>query len=191
MDNPYATDATVFLIRTVFGLFLMLVMLRLLLQMVRADFYNPISQFIVRATSWSLKPLRRIIPGLAGIDLASVVLLLAVQMLSIFLISLSRGMTVSIAGIAVLAVAELINLVFTIYLITIIAMAVLSWIGPGTYNPLTSLLYTLNEPVLRPIRRLIPVFSGIDLSPLIALIAIQLLKILLVGPIFDIAASLG
>ena len=191
MDNPYATDATVFLIRTVFGLFLMLVMLRLLLQMVRADFYNPISQFIVKATSWSIKPLRRIIPGLGGIDLASVVLLMAVQMLSIFLISLTRGMTVPIAGIAVLAVAELINLVFTIYLITLIAQAVLSWIGPGTYNPLTSLLYTLNEPVLRPIRRLIPVISGIDLSPLVALIAIQLLKILLVGPIFDIAASIG
>jgi YggT family protein len=120
-----------------------------------------------------------------------VVLLMAVQMLSIFLISLTRGMTVPIAGIAVLAVAELINLVFTIYLITLIAQAVLSWIGPGTYNPLTSLLYTLNEPVLRPIRRLIPVISGIDLSPLVALIAIQLLKILLVGPIFDIAASIG
>ncbi len=191
MDNPYATDATVFLIRTVFGLFLMLVMLRLLLQVVRADFYNPISQFIVRATSWALKPLRRIIPGLGGFDLASVVLLLALQMLSIFLISLSRGMTVSFAGLVVLAIAELINLVFTIYLITIIAQAVLSWIGPGTYNPMTSLLYTLNEPVLRPIRRLIPVISGIDLSPLVALIAIQLLKILLVGPIFDIAASLG
>ena len=191
MDNSYATDATVFLIHTVFGLFLMLIMLRLLLQLVRADFYNPISQFIVKATSWLLRPLRRIIPGWGGIDLASIILLLGVQMLALFLMGMARGLSVPVAGLAVLSIAELINLLFTIYLVTVIAQAILSWIGPGTYNPLTSLLYTINEPVLRPVRRLIPAISGIDLSPLVVLILIQLLKIILVGPIIDIAQSLG
>jgi len=191
MDNQYATHATVFLIQTVFGLFLMLVMLRLILQIVRADFYNPISQFIVKTTSWALKPLRRIIPGLGGIDLAAIVLMLGIQMLLLFLIGIARGMTVPVAGLAVLSIAELINLLFTVYMITIIAQAILSWIGPGTHNPLTSLMYSINEPVLRPVRRVIPVISGIDLSPLIALILIQLLKIVLVGPLIGIAKTLG
>jgi len=191
MDNQYASNAAVFLIQTVFGLFLMLVMLRLLLQFVRADFYNPISQFIVKTTSWALKPLRRIIPGLGGIDLASIVLLLGVQMLTLFLIGTARGISVSVAGLAALSVAELINLLFTIYMITIIVQALLSWIGPGTYNPLTSLLYSINDPVLRPVRRLIPALSGIDLSPLVVLVIIQLLKIILIGPIIDIARSVG
>lgn len=191
MDNQYAADATIFMIQTIFGLFLMLVMLRLLLQLVRADFYNPISQFIVKTTSWSLKPLRRIIPGLGGIDLASIVLLLGVQMLSLYLIGMARGMSIPVAGLAVLSVVELLNLLFMIYMITLIAQAILSWIGPGTRNPLTSLLYTINEPLLRPVRRLIPLISGIDLSPLVVLIAIQLLKIILIGPLIGIAKTFG
>jgi len=191
MDNPYATNASVFLIHTVFGLFMLLVMLRLLLQLVRADFYNPISQFIVKATSWSLRPLRRIIPGLGGIDLASIILLLGVQMLSLFLISMAHGISIPFAGLAVQSVAALINLLFKVYMMTIIAQAILSWIGPGTYNPLTSLLYTINEPVSRPVRRLIPTISGIDFSPLIILVVIQLLIILIVRPISDISITLG
>lgn len=191
MDNSYASNAAVFLIQTVFGLFLMLVMLRLLLQLSRADFYNPLSQFIVKATNWALRPLRRIIPGLGGIDLASIVLLLVVQMLSLFLIQMARGLVVPLGELALMSVAELLSMLFMIYMVTIIVQAILSWIGPGTYNPLTGLLYAINEPVLRPIRRVLPVISGIDLSPLVALIAIQLLKIILIGPIIDIARSLG
>ncbi|HEY4732835.1 MAG TPA: YggT family protein [Gammaproteobacteria bacterium] len=191
MDNQYLGEAAVFLIQTVFGLFLILVMLRLLLQLVRGDFYNPISQFIVKTTNWALKPLRRIIPGLGGIDLASIVLMLGVQMLVLFLIAMARGFSVHFSGLTVLSIAELMALLLNVYMMTIIAQAILSWVGPGSHNPLSSLLYSLNEPVLRPFRRLIPAISGIDLAPLAALIVIQFTKILIVGPITSIGNSLS
>jgi len=191
MDNPYTAHAAVFLIQTVFGLFLLLVLLRLLLQLVRGDFYNPISQFIVKATTWALRPLRRVIPAIGGIDTSSIVLLLVVQILSLFLIGMAQGSSIPFAGLAVQSFAAVIKLLFTVYTMTIIAQAILSWIGPGTYNPITSLLYSINEPVLRPVRRLIPPISGIDLSPLIAIVVIQLLIILVVSPISGVAISLG
>jgi len=152
---------------------------------------NPISQFIVKTTNWALKPLRRIIPGLGGIDLASIVLMLGVQMLVLFLIAMARGFSVHFSGLTVLSIAELMALLLNVYMMTIIAQAILSWVGPGSHNPLSSLLYSLNEPVLRPFRRLIPAISGIDLAPLAALIVIQFTKILIVGPITSIGNSLS
>ena len=191
MDNPYTMHAAVFLLQTVFGIFLLLVMLRLLLQLVRGDFYNPISQFVVKSTAWALRPLRRIIPAIGGIDTASIILLLAVQMLSLYLIGMARGFSIPLAAITIQSFAALIKLLFTIYTMTIIAQAILSWIGPGTYHPIVNLLYMINEPVLRPVRRFIPPISGLDLSPLITIVIIQLLIILVVSPISGVAISLG
>jgi len=158
---------------------------------VRGDFYNPISQFVVKTTTWALRPLRRIIPAVGGIDTASIVLLLAVQMLSLFLIGMARGFSIPFAAITIQSFAALIKLLFTIYTMTIIAQAILSWIGPGTYHPIVNLLYMINEPVLRPARRIIPPISGLDLTPLITIVVIQLLIILVVSPISGVAISLG
>lgn len=190
MDNPYLLNASLYLIEAVFGLYLMLLMLRFLLQLVRADFHNPVSQFMVKATNPLLRPLRRIIPGLAGIDLASVVLLFAIQALELGLLNLASGISVDAGALAVISIARLVNLLLTIYLITILIQVILSWVGPQAYNPVVSLLYSLNEPVLRPARRILPPFSGIDLSPLIVLVVIQLLKILVVAPIADLGRAL-
>lgn len=189
--NGYFSSAAGFLIEAVFGIYMLLVLLRLMLQMVRADFYNPLCQFIVKATNPPLKPLRRIIPGLAGIDMASVLLILALQMVKLFLMSLAAGMKVSFAGLAVMSIGELIALVLNIYMISILLQAILSWVGPGGHNPLTSILYYLNEPVMRPARRLLPPMSGIDLSPILVFLAIGLLKILVVSPILDLGRSLA
>ncbi len=191
MGNAYTSNAALYLVDVLFGLYMMLVLLRLLLQLVRADFYNPVSQFLVRATNPPLKPLRRIIPGWAGIDLASVVLLIALQCTALALSHLIIGRNIDPTSLFVLATAELINLTLTVYLITIIAQAILSWVGPATHNPVSGLLYSINEPVLRPFRRFIPAISGIDLSPLVAIITIQLLKFLLVAPISDLGKELG
>jgi YggT family protein len=188
--NSYFSSAAGFLIEAIFGLYMLLVLLRLMLQMVRADFYNPLCQFIVKATNPPLKPLRRVIPGLAGIDMASVLLLLALQMLKLFLLALAAGMHLSFAALAVMSAGELIALVLNIYMITILAQVILSWVGPGGHNPLLSILYALNEPVMRPARRLLPPISGIDLSPILVFLAIGLLKILLVGPILDLGRGL-
>lgn len=189
--NPYFSSAGAFLIEAVFGLYMVVVMLRLLLQLVRADFYNPLSQFLVKVTNPPLKPLRRIIPGIGGIDLASVVLLFALQMAKLALVALAGGMTLALPGLAVLSVAELIALLLNVYMISILIQIILSWVGPGTYNPVTALLYTLNEPVMRPARRILPPISGIDLSPILVFLAIGLMKILIVSPLLDVGRSLA
>lgn len=191
MGNSYMTNASVYLIEALFGIYMMLILLRFLLQTVRADFHNPVSQFLVKATNPPLRPLRRVIPGIAGFDLAAIVLLLALQSLEIWLIHLASGFSVNFSGVLVLAVAKLIGLLLNVYLITILAQVILSWIGPHTYNPVVSLLYSLNEPIMRPARRILRPISGIDLSPIIVLIAIQLLKILLVAPITDFGRAIG
>lgn len=181
MPNAYFTSPVEFLISTLFSLYILLVMLRFLLQRVRADFYNPVSQFIVKATNPPLRPLRRLIPGFGGIDVASLVLLLALQMLSLFLIALIRGGGIGLLPLLLWSMAELVDLAFNVFIFSILIQAILSWVNPGSYNPVSSILYSLNEPLLRPVRRLIPPISGIDLSPLAVIIGLQVLK-MLVGP---------
>lgn len=191
MGNDYIGSASIYLISTLFSFYLGLVMIRFLLQLVRADFHNPLSQFIVKVTNPPLRPLRRIIPGISGIDAASLVLLLGLQALMLWLLHLATGRAIHVGGLLLLSLAELISLLLTIYLIAIIAQAILSWVGPQTYNPFSSLLHSLTEPILRPARRLLPPISGIDLSPILVIIFLQLMKILVVAPITDFGRSLG
>lgn len=182
----YVSNAGVFLVQTLFGLYLLVVMLRLILQIVRADFYNPLSQFLVKVTNPPLKPLRRFIPGIAGIDMASVVLLLVVKIVEILLLGIfPRYPAPQMVGLPILAIAELIALMVNVFLFSIIIQAILSWVNPGTYNPVSSLLHQLTAPVLDPFRKIIPPVSGMDLSPLAAIIGIYLLKLLLVQPLLD------
>ncbi|KPJ91627.1 MAG: hypothetical protein AMJ53_11230 [Gammaproteobacteria bacterium SG8_11] len=187
----YAGNAGVFLIQTLFGLYLVAVMLRFLLQLTRADFYNPVSQFLVKVTNPPLIPLRRVVPGLIGIDMAAVVLLLVIQAVELVLVGLVQGFSLGIGGLAVLTVAQLISLLLNIYFFTILIQVILSWVNPGGYNPAVALLYTLNEPILSRARRMIPPISGFDLSPIVVFIGIQLVKILLVAPISDMGKRLA
>lgn len=182
----YVSNAGVFLVQTLFGLYMLVVMLRLLLQVVRADFYNPLSQFLVKVTNPPLKPLRRFIPGVAGIDMASVVLLLLLKIVEILLLGLfPKYPLAEMIGLPILAIAELVALMVNIFLFAIIIQAIISWINPGTYNPVSTLLHQLTNPVLEPFRRVIPPVSGMDLSPLAAIIAIYLLKLLFIQPLLD------
>ncbi len=189
--NGYFSSAAGFLIEAIFGLYMVAVMLRLLLQIVRADFYNPICQFLVKVTNPPLKPLRRIIPGIAGFDIASVVLLLLLQMLKLFLIVTVAGASISIAALAVISIGELVELALNVFWVSILIQVILSWVGPGGHNPVSAILYYLNEPIMRPLRRILPPISGFDLSPILAFILIGLLKILIVSPIIDLGRTLG
>lgn len=189
MSAPYAESAGIFLVSTLFDLYIMAVLLRFLLQTVRADFYNPVSQFLVKLTNPPLKPLRRIIPGMFGIDMAAVVLMLLLTFIELAIIQTLAGMPLAPAGLAVLAAGKLLGALFSLYFFTILIQAVLSWVNAG-YNPVVGLLHAVNEPVLRPARRILPAISGIDLSPLIVLIVLKFLEILLLGPINDFGISL-
>lgn len=190
MDGNYLSNPLIFLVQVVFGLYALVVMLRFLLQLVRADFYNPLSQFIVKATTPVLNPLRRIIPGVGGKDVASLVLawlVLAVQMLLILLIG---GKGFAPVAALLLAVPELLELAINIFLYSILIMVVISWINPTGHNPAMSLLYSLTEPVMRPARRLIQPIGGIDLSPMLVMIGLVLLKMLLIPPVKALIVSL-
>ncbi len=181
--NPFS-NAGVFLISTLFGLYILAFMLRLILQMVRADFYNPVSRFIVKITNPPLKPLRRFIPGFAGIDMASVIIMLALQMLEFFIITLLRNFPApDILGLTLYAFIQLVTLGFYVFLFSIFILAILSWINPGQYNPINNLLSQITAPVLRPVRRLLPPMSGMDLSPMLAMVGLWLIKLLLLDPL--------
>ena len=183
MGNDYLSNPLVFLIQFLFGIYILLVMLRFLLQLTRADFYNPVSQFIVKATAPLLNPLRRVIPGFAGIDLGSIVLMWLLQSLELALIVIVSGMGTNLAATLAWALPELVNLALNVFLFAILIQVILSWINPGTYNPALGLINSLTEPVLRPARRIIPPISGLDLSPMVVMVGLTLLKMLLLPPL--------
>jgi YggT family protein len=178
VQGNYFTNPLEFLISTLFSLYILAVMLRFLLGAVRADFYNPISQFLVRITNPLLVPLRRIIPGIGKIDTSALLLLLILQLISLAVIVLLRGGNILSIALLAAAVIELIVLMINVFIFAIFVQVILSWINSGAYNPVNALLHSLTSPVLAPIQRLIPPISGMDLSPLFALIGLQVLKML-------------
>jgi YggT family protein len=188
--NSYLSSPLSFLLSTLFSLYILAVMLRFLLQLTRADFYNPLSQFIVKITTPVLRPLRRLIPGWGGVDVAALVLMLVLQMLSVWLVFLLAGRGVDPLALLIVSVAQLVDLTFNVFIFAILIQAVLSWITPGTYNPVTSVLFSLTEPVLRPLRRVVPPISGFDLTPLVALLGLQVVR-MLVMPLFGLLAGGG
>ncbi|MFO1352569.1 MAG: YggT family protein [Gammaproteobacteria bacterium] len=188
---PYLSDTGIFLVRTLFGILLFTVLLRFLLQWVRADFYNPLVQVLVKITNPLLVPLRRLIPGFWGLDLAAIVLLLGLKLIELIFVFASMGRGLGLPGILVLAVAELLELLVNVLFWAVIVRAVLSWVSPHQGHPVAELLYRLTEPLLRPVRNLLPPLSGLDLSPLVVLIAFGVLQRLLIAPLADLGMGLG
>jgi YggT family protein len=189
MSGSYLVNPAVFLIDTLFSLYILAIMLRFLLQWVEADFYNPISQFVVKMTHPPLRLTRRILPSIGRIDTASVVLMLVVQALAGSLLFLVQGVDFSLGFLAFWSIAQLLDLLFNVYLFSLIAIALLSWISPAPRNSAVSLLHSLTYPILRMFRRIIPPVGGLDLSALVALIVIQVTKMLVMQPLLQLAAS--
>ncbi len=190
MGDSYVGNAATFLIETLFGLYILIVMLRFLLQWARADFYNPVSQFILKATQPPLAPLRRFIPGFAGLDLAAVVFMLVLKFVELWLVTGLLGIAPRIGGLAMLSIAELLGLLINVFVFSILIQVIISWVNPGTHNPVLGLLHSLNEPLLAPARRVIPPISGLDLSPIVVIVVLQLASMLAVAPIRDLARSM-
>lgn len=184
--ESYLANAGIYLINIVFFIFILAVMLRFLLQTIRADFYNPICQTLITLTNPALKPLRRWIPGFMGIDWPSIILMILLQALEISLIALLvSGHIPPPISFPVIIVSKLLFMLIYVYIFVIIIQAIISWIQPGSYSPFTVLLYQLSEPLVRPVRRYIPAAGGIDWSLLIILILLNLALILFVAPLQD------
>ena len=187
MNGGYIGNAGLFLVQTGFGLYILAIMLRFLLQWVRADFYNQIVQILVKITNPLLVPLRRLGPGLYGIDLAAVVLMLALQMLELFLMAYLLGGSLPPATLLLGTIAKLLGLLVGVYFWMILIQVILSWVNPQTYNPAIGLVHSLTEPVLKPVRRLMPDLGGLDLSPLLVVVGLQMLRLLVITPLRDLA----
>ena len=172
--------AGVFLVNTIFTLYILCVMLRFFLQWVKADFYNPLCQFLIKVTNPLLIPLRRIIPGWFGLDIAAIVLMIILELVNVILLALISGLPIS-GFIIVVMIVKLIRLMLNMYFFTILIRAIMSWVNPSPHNPIYVVLIQLTEPLLRPIRRVIPIIGGFDLSPLVVLILLQLISILFGG----------
>lgn len=186
----YLVNAAVFLIDLLFGLYIFAIMVRFFLQIVRADFYNPLSQAIVTVTNPPLRPMRRYIPAIAGIDTASILLMMGLQLLSSYLVISLLGYSPSFAGLMLSAVAELVSKTIYLFLIAIFIQIVLSWVAPNTYNPIVGVIDSLTGPLLRPARRLLPPFGGIDLSPMLVVIGLTLSLMLIAAPLRDFGRAL-
>lgn len=181
MDNVLVNVST-FLVDTLFTLYIFAVVLRFLLAWAKASFYNPVSQFLVTVTNPPLVPIRRLIPSLGSVDSASIVLAVGLKVIQLWLLASIAGAHYGIAALVVVAILQLLELVIYIYIFSIIIQALLSWVSPGTQhygNPMASLLYSLNEPLLRPARRVIPQMGGLDLSPLVVIIVLNVILIVL------------
>jgi len=187
MTSSYWAAPLIFLIDTIFSLYLFALVLRFLFQWSGADYQNPLSQFLIRITHPPLRILRRFIPSFGRIDTAALALMLALQMLSDTLIFLIQSTLPSMGFIAIWSLAQLLDLVLDIFFYAILIRALLSWIGPTQYNPAVSLLYSLTEPLLQASRRLLPATGGMDFSPIIPIIGIQLIKMLLLPPLQQLA----
>ena len=178
MSSSYLTNPLEFLITTLFSLYILVVMLRFILGAVRADFYNPVSQFLVRVTNPLLVPMRKIIPSIRQYDTSALLLMLLLQLLSLVIVVMLRGASVPFITLLLVAIGELVVLAFNVFIFAIVIQVIISWVSPGTYNPVNALLHSITRPIMAPVQRLIPPISGIDLSPLIALIGLQVLKML-------------
>jgi len=177
--NSSGVNALSYLVGTLIDLYIAAVLLRLLLQWTRADFYNPLSQFLIKLTNPALVPMRRVIPSIGRLDTASVVLMLLLEFVGVWIVSRIASNPMSWDQVLVFSMIKLLMTLLMTYFFLIIIAVILSWVGQGLRHPFVPLINQLTEPVLRPIRRVIPPIAGIDLSPLFALIGIRFLILLL------------
>lgn len=173
------SDPFVMLIKVVCNLYLFIVLLRLVLQLTRADFYNPISQGVVKATSPFVLPLRKVIPAIGRVDNASLVLAFFVQFLTVLLVVFMSGATIPAVGYAIYTVAGTVYHLLDLYFWAMLISVILSWVAPGASHPGALLIGQITAPLYRACQRIIPPLGGLDLSPIFIFLAISFLKQLL------------
>jgi len=167
------TQAIYFVLKTLVQLYLLVLLMRFWLPFFRADFRNPVAQGMLRITSPLIVPVRRFIPPIGRIDTATVLIALVIESLLIFILLALRGWDANFLQIAVSALFELAILSLNLFFFVVLIRVILSWVAPNTYNPVTALLATVAEPILRPFRRILPPLGGLDLSPILAIVLLQ------------------
>ena len=186
----YLANAGGILIEVLFGLLIGLFVLRMLLQLVRANFYNPICQFFYKATNPLLMPMRRVLKPWKSLDIAALLVALLLAAIKVWLLAALAGFGLPPLATVVLAIATLLDFLLYLYFWLIIIRIIASFFATDSYHPIFPLLMQLTEPLLAPLRRVLPPLGPFDLSPLIATLGILLARALLVAPLRDLGAAL-
>ena len=181
-------EITVYLVQTAVSIYLLIMLMRFLLQLSLADFYNPISQFLVRATNPVVLPVRKVLPAKGRFDAASLLLAILIQLIGIIALLMMNNFSLpTISLLLAWSVVAVLGLLVKIYFFALLGMIILSWIAPGTSNPAAYLMFQITEPVMAPFRKVLPAMGGIDFSPILVFILINVIQIFL----RNLAAGLG
>ncbi len=184
------TTAEVFLVNTLFDLYLFVLVIRLILVWIRADYYNPISQFVITLTKMVINPLRKIIPNIKQFETSTFLLCILLEMLKFFLLGLLLSGYPNAAGLLLLALADLLKILLNTFFYAIMIQAIMSWVQPN-HTPMSRVLAQITSPIINPIRRVMPAIGGIDLSAIPALILLQLAMIVLTTPLTNMGTKLA
>lgn len=182
-------EGFVFLISSIFDLYLFILVVRLVLVWAGANWFDPITQFIVKVTNFIITPLRRMIPNVGKLELATLLVILAMEAIKFCVISLMSVGTPNAAGVLVLASADTLKLFVQFFFYAILIQVVMSWIQPQ--SPMMRVLYQVTSPIMRPVQRLVPPIGGMDISPIPAMIGLQLLLIMLVNPLMGLGLGIA
>jgi YggT family protein len=189
MGNPL-DNASIFIISTFFDVLIFIFLARLILIYVQADFYNPLSQFINKTTQFIIPTIRRYIPNIGKLELASVFMLVILSIVKFLLIGLIITESINVLGLPVLASADILKTLINIFSYTILIQVVMSWMHAG-YSPYSKLFHQITSPILAPLQRIIPAIAGIDITPMVALFALQLFNILCISPLWMLGQVLA
>lgn len=176
LDNPL-----IFLIDTLIGLYVLVLLLRFILQAVHADFYNPLSQFVWQVTNRPVVLIQRAVPRWRNYDFAALLLALVLVALNLWIDLSLAGLRIAPLTLLAWSLLKMVTFTLNLYFFSILVQAIISWVNPGMPSPASAVLWSINEPLLKPIRNLLPPIAGLDLSPLVLMIAIQMLLRLLPG----------
>jgi YggT family protein len=178
-------NASFFLIDTLFDAYIFILLVRIILAFVRADYFNPMTQFFIKLTQPIVGPLRRMLPNYKNFELSSVFLVLVLEAIKFILLAMLIKNFPNLGGILILSVADALRSLLNIFFYAILLQAIMSWLQQG-YSPAGELLNRITMPIMRPFQRLIPTIGGIDITPIPVMIILRLLIIVLVSPLFAI-----
>lgn len=184
-------DAGSLIVETLFGIVMFVLLMRILLQAVRANFYNPICQSLFKITNPILMPLQKVIPVWKGIHVGAITLAWVLAIVWILVLLAMRGASAGVPALAVLGLGKLLQFFFGMMFWMTLARVLMSWVSPDPRSPIVPLLVQITDLVMRPFQRVIPPLGGFDISPIFALLALQLAQILIVRPIMNLGMSLA
>lgn len=183
MNGNYMSNPLVFIITTLFHLYAFALALRFIFQWVKADFYNPLSQFVVKVTAPIVSPARRFIPSYKGLDIATLLLCYLVLVITQAIVQSISGYPITPLSVGILGITDLISMMIDVFFYAILVQALISWINPQSHNPINQVLASVTAPVLRPVQKFIPPLGGMDISPIFAMIGLKVIE-MLINPIF-------